>query len=101
MKTTDGLLIEIFKDNEIVDAREIPAKGDRDAMTIYSQVAFAHLGGRFPVEFSLPLQQGDSAYPAGMYYLHSSSFKIGDFGRLAFERKLVLIPASNHAAKVA
>lgn len=101
MKTTDGLLIEIFKDNECVDAREIPAKADRDAMTIYSQVAFAHLGGRFPVEFSLPLQKDDSAYPAGKYYLHASSFKVGDFGRLAFERKLLLIPASSDVMKVA
>ncbi|MGY5767750.1 single-stranded DNA-binding protein [Vibrio cincinnatiensis] len=100
MKNTDGLLIEIFKENEMVDSKIIPARGERSEMILYSQVAFAHLSGRFPVEFSLPLEKGDSYYPAGTYYLHASSFKVGDFGRLSFERKMILIPASSSSSKV-
>ncbi len=101
MKTLNGLTIEIFKDNETVDTRVIPPKGERGEMKLYSQVAFAHLGGRFPVEFSLPLEEGQPAYSAGMYVLHASSFKVGQFGRLEFERNLLLIPQSDSASKAA
>ncbi|EGR2117535.1 single-stranded DNA-binding protein [Vibrio cholerae] len=97
----EPLVIEIFKDNVIVDSRVIPAKGDRAEMTLYSQVAFAHLGGRFPVEFSLPLEKGDAPYAEGKYQLHASSFKVGDYGRLTFERKMVLIPLAQSAIKAA
>lgn len=101
MKTTDGLIIEIFKDNESIDTRVIPAKGDRAEMKLYSQVAFAHLGGRFPVEFSLSLQEGQPYYTEGRYVLHSSSFKVGQYGRLEFERNMILVPEHNQATKAA
>ncbi|HCG5116820.1 TPA: hypothetical protein NJY80_000006 [Vibrio parahaemolyticus] len=100
MKQISSLVIEIFQDNVVVDKRELPAKGDRPAMTLCSQVAFAHLGGRFPVEFSLSLQDGDAPYPAGKYFLDASSFEVGQYGRLGFTRNLVLIPI-DQASKAA
>lgn len=101
MKTLDPLVIEIFEENVVVDERVIPPKGDRGEMKIYSQVAFAHLGARFPVEISLSLEQGASPYPAGKYQLHISSFKVGQYGRLEFERNLMLVPVSTTAIKAA
>ncbi len=101
MKTTDGLIVEIFEDNVSIDTRTIPPKGDRGEMKLYSQVAFAHLGGRFPVEFSLSLEEGQTPYPAGRYVLHASSFKVGQYGRLEFERNLLLIPHSGSSVKAA
>ncbi|EIT7028600.1 hypothetical protein L2593_004142 [Vibrio vulnificus] len=95
------LVIEIFADNVQVDERTIPAKGDRAEMTLYSQVAFAHLGGRFPVEFSISLEKGQVPYATGKYYLDASSFKVGDYGRLAFERNLLLIPVDSFNSKAA
>lgn len=92
MKQISGLVIEIFQDNVCVDKRELPAKGDRAAMTLCSQVAFAHLGGRFPVEFSLSLQEGDAPYAAGKYFVDASSFEVGQYGRLGFSRNVLLIP---------
>ncbi|CAH7181249.1 fumarate reductase [Vibrio lentus] len=94
MNNTNGLIIEIFKENELVDSRVIPAKGDRGAMTLYSQIAYAHLGGKFPVEMSLSLEEGQPAHSVGKYYVHSSSFKVGNYGRLEFDRKITLIPVS-------
>lgn len=90
----DGLKIEIFKENELVDTRVIPAKGDRGEMRLYSQVAYAHLGGKFPVEMSLPLEEGQPYYTSGMYFIHASSFKVGNYGRLEFDRNIKLIPES-------
>ncbi|AYV19812.1 single-stranded DNA-binding protein [Vibrio mediterranei] len=101
MKNLDGLVVEIFEDNVCVDERVIPARGDRSEMKLYSQVAFVHLGGRFPVEFSLSLEQGASAYPAGKYQLHASSFKVGQYGRLEFERNLLLVPLNPASIKAA
>ncbi|HHF3243626.1 TPA: single-stranded DNA-binding protein [Vibrio alginolyticus] len=98
MKNISGLVIEIFPDNVVVDKRELPAKGDRPAMTLCSQVAFAHLGGRFPVEFSLSLQEGDAPYSAGKYFVDASSFEVGQYGRLGFSRNILLIPIDHAKA---
>lgn len=92
MKQINSLVIEIFPDNVVVNKRELPPRGERGAMTLCSQVAFAHLGGRFPVEMSLSLQEGDAPYPAGKYFLDASSFEVGQYDRLGFARNLVLIP---------
>ncbi|WP_234493734.1 G5P family DNA-binding protein [Vibrio maritimus] len=92
----NALIVEIFKDNETKDIRTIPPKGDRAEMKLYSQVAFVHLGGRFPVEFSLPLQEDETHYASGKYYLDQTSFKVGQFGRLEFERNITLIPVASN-----
>lgn len=92
MKQITSLVIEIFQDNVVVDERVLPANEKRGALTLRSQVAFAHIGGRFPVEMSLSLQEGDAPYPAGKYFLDASSFEVGQYDRLGFARNLVLIP---------
>ena len=91
---TNGLIIEVFKDNVISDERVIPAKGDRGEMKLYSQIGFAHFGGRFPVEMSIPLQKDQSPYPEGKYYLQASSFSVGNFNRLELAREMLLIPVN-------
>lgn len=85
------LIIEIFKENEIVDVRELPANEKRGALKLYSQIAYAHTGGKFPVEFKLPLEDGQPHYTAGKYYLTQDSFKVGQFDRLEFDRNLKLV----------
>ncbi len=98
MKQISSLVIEIFPDNVVVDERVLPANEKRGALTLRSQVAFAHLGGRFPVEMSLSIQDGASAYPAGKYHLDASSFEVGQYNRLGFARDLTLIPIDQSKA---
>ncbi|WP_305829479.1 single-stranded DNA-binding protein [Photobacterium leiognathi] len=86
------LIIEIFKENESIDTRTIPANEKRGELKLYSQVAYAHLGGKFPVETSISLEEGQPAYIAGKYELHQSSFQVGNYDRLEFSRKIVLVP---------
>ncbi|GLT14047.1 single-stranded DNA-binding protein [Vibrio algivorus] len=88
------LIIEVFKENEVVDVRELPANDKRAAMKLYSQVAYAHTGGKFPVEFRLPLEEGQPAYTEGKYYFTQDSFKVGQFDRLEFDRNLKLVPVN-------
>ncbi len=44
------LKIEIFQENVQTETRTIPAKDGKPSRTIYEQIAYAHLGGKFPVE---------------------------------------------------
>lgn len=92
------LIIEIFKENEVIDSRTLPANEKRGELTLYSQVAYAHLGGKFPVETSVSLEDGQPAYAAGKYLVHQSSFRVGQYDRLEFDRKLILVPLDNKAA---
>lgn len=90
-----GLIIEFFKENESIDIRELPANEKRGAMKLYSQVGYAHLGGKFPVETVISLEEGQPAYTAGKYYYGRSSFVIGQYDKLSFARNPVLIPVDD------
>ncbi|WP_070963511.1 single-stranded DNA-binding protein [Vibrio sonorensis] len=85
------LKIEIFKENEHIETRSIPAKDDKPAREIYEQVAYAHLGGKFPVEMKLQLEKGQPAYVTGLYTIHPSSFIINQYGSLELKRFGLLI----------
>nr|WP_012763641.1 single-stranded DNA-binding protein [Vibrio parahaemolyticus]ACS44818.1 fumarate reductase subunit C [Vibrio parahaemolyticus] len=85
------LKIEIFSENEQTETRIIPAKDDKPSRNIYEQVAYAHLGGKFPVEMKLQLDQGQPAYTAGLYTIHPSSFAINQYGSLELKRFGLLI----------
>jgi len=90
------LKIEIFQDDAQVKTRSIASKDDKPSRTIYEQVAYAHLGGKFPVEMKLQLDEGQPAYVAGIYTLHPSSFVINQYGSLELKRFGMLIePISN------
>ncbi|CCN70141.1 single-stranded DNA-binding protein [Vibrio nigripulchritudo] len=80
------LKIEIFPENAHVETRTIPAKDDKPARTIYEQIAYAHLGGKFPVEMKIQLEQGQPAYVAGLYTIHHSSFVINNYGSIEVKR---------------
>ncbi|HCG9143349.1 single-stranded DNA-binding protein [Vibrio parahaemolyticus] len=85
------LKIEIFPENVQIETRTIPAKEGKPTRNIYEQVAYAHLGGKFPVEMKLQLEEGQPAYVAGLYTIHPSSFVINQFGSLELKRFGLLI----------
>ncbi|CAK2226811.1 Single-stranded DNA-binding protein [Vibrio crassostreae] len=90
----NGLLVEIFKENEVIDPRTVPTKNG--PMTFYSQIGYVDLGGKFPVEFQIPLQDGQPFYTAGKYnVLMSKSCSVSQHGRLEFAREMFLIPANS------
>ncbi|MGR5413063.1 single-stranded DNA-binding protein [Vibrio astriarenae] len=87
------LKIEIFPENETVDVRTIPAKEDKPSRKIFEQIAYAYLGGKFPVEMKISLNQGDEAYPQGIYTVDQSSYLVNNFGGIELKRYgLKLIP---------
>lgn len=89
------LKIEIFPENVHIDTRVITSKDDKPSRTIYEQIAYAHLGGKFPVEMKLGLEQGQPAYVAGLYTIHPSSFVINQYGSLELKRYGLLIEPLN------
>lgn len=91
------LIIEVFKEDEKIDIRELPANEKRGAMKLYSQRVYAHLGGKFPVETSVSLEEGQPAYVQGKYYPHAQSFAVGKYDRLEFARQMILIPFEGKA----
>ncbi|MCG3887146.1 G5P family DNA-binding protein [Photobacterium leiognathi] len=80
------LKIEIFPEHEKKQSKLIPGKEGKPAKTIYEQIAYAYLGGKFPVEMKLTLSEEDQAYKAGLYTLDSSSFTVNNFGSLELKR---------------
>ena len=80
------LKIEIFTENETIETRTIPSKDDKPARTIYEQIAYVHLGGKFPVEMKLSLDKGQAPYAPGLYTLHPSSFAVNQYGALELKR---------------
>lgn len=85
------LKIEIFEEDERILTRNIPAKDDRPARVIREQIAYAHLGGKFPVEMKLQIEEGQPHYAAGLYTVHNSSFIVNRFGGLELKRFGMLI----------
>lgn len=88
-----NIIVEIFKENEQIIERIIPANGDRAELKLYSQDAYINLGGKFPVLFSLPVKP-DSGYKAGKYNLSLSSLEVGQYSRLMISRDISIIPIS-------
>lgn len=78
--------IEIFEEDVKVDVRTTRAKEDKPARQIYEQVAYAYLGGKFPVQIKLSLDDGQQPYPAGMYTPDSESYTVNNFGGLELRK---------------
>lgn len=85
------LKIEIFEEDERLITRTIPGKEGKSPRTIFEQRAYAYLGGKFPVEMKLSLDEGQPAYAAGIYTVHSSSYVVNNFGGLELKRFGMLI----------
>ncbi|MFB2718789.1 single-stranded DNA-binding protein [Shewanella xiamenensis] len=85
--------IEVFQEDVTVSARNMPLKDGKPGRTIYEQIAYAHLGGKFPVQMKLQVESPANVYPAGEYQIDSSSFVINNFGGLELKRfGLKIIP---------
>lgn len=80
------LQIEIFPENVALITRTLPPKDGKPGRSFNEQIAYAHLGGKFPVEMKLSVQDGQPPYNAGMYSVDASSFTINSFGGLELKR---------------
>lgn len=80
------LKIEIFPENANINSRTIPGKDGKAPRIIHEQIAYAYLGGKFPVEMKLSLEDSQNPYVVGVYSLDSSSFIVNNFGSLELKR---------------
>lgn len=90
------LKIEIFPEDVTVTARNMPPKEGKLGRTIYEQSAYAYLGGKFPVQMKLQVEDPAKAYPAGEYQIDSSSFVVNNFGGLELKRFGLTITPNNN-----
>lgn len=88
------LLIEIFKENEVIDVFEGISQKNGKPFRMLSQIGYAHVGGKFPKEFKIRLQDGQPYWPAGKYLLGMNSLVVGMRGDLEIGREMFLIPVN-------
>ncbi|MDF2185444.1 single-stranded DNA-binding protein [Grimontia hollisae] len=89
------LKIEVFPEDEQISIRTIPARDDKPERHIREQIAYAYLGGKFPVQMKLQIEEGQPHYAAGTYTVHSSSFTVNQFGGLELKRfGMIIEPVS-------
>jgi len=73
------------------------AKRTGKPYTIREQEAYLHVpGAAYPERCVLNLEDGQEAYPPGMFET-SNELYVGDFGRLAVSRRMVLSPVRKAA----
>lgn len=67
--------------------------GERAGQTyhIRQQEGWVHNGKAYPERFVISLQEGQVAYPLGMYQLSPASLEVGEYGRLQFARRIELL----------
>jgi hypothetical protein len=87
------LKIEIFPEDETIVTRTIPGRDGKQARTIYEQTAYAYLGGKFPVQMKLSIDEGQPPYTTGKYTVHSSSFTVNNYGGLELKRFGLILDA--------
>lgn len=63
----------------------VSSKTGRD-YTMREQFCYVDLGGDYPVEIKINLEDGQPAYTAGEYTIAPSSFKVGQYGSLMVDR---------------
>ncbi|MFN3014301.1 single-stranded DNA-binding protein [Vibrio coralliilyticus] len=80
------LKVEVFPEHEQIETRTIPSRDDKPPRVIYEQIAYAYLGGKFPVEMKLSLEKDESVYKAGIYMVDSSSFVVNNYGKLELNK---------------
>lgn len=69
--------VEIFKEDAVI------IEESRGEKKFYSQKAYLHKSGsRFPLEFKLSRKKSDHPYPAGMYQIDDTSYRINNYGKL-------------------
>ncbi|WP_144207727.1 single-stranded DNA-binding protein [Shewanella donghaensis] len=80
------LKIEVFQEDIQVISRTMPPKDGKPGRTFHEQTAYAYLGGKFPVQMKLQIEDPNKLYEAGEYQIDSSSFIINNFGGLELKR---------------
>ncbi|MBB1381416.1 hypothetical protein H5071_05405 [Shewanella sp. SR41-2] len=80
------LKIEVFQEDVNVTGRNMPPKDGKPGRTIYEQIAYAYLGGKFPVQMKLQVSEPSQPYTAGEYEIDSSSYVVNNFGGLELKR---------------
>jgi hypothetical protein len=76
-----GVKVQILKNFEQVETRSIKQK-DGSPRVLYSQKAYLHKGGAFPIEFTLSVDSPALAYPIGDYSLDLNCLRVNKFGSL-------------------
>lgn len=64
-------------------------KGEKWSMR--AQVGWLYNGGKYPVKVSLPLSDDQQPYQPGFYTFAPECFEAGDFDRMQFARRIVLV----------
>lgn len=78
--------IEVFPEDVRVITRTTKPKDGRPSRTIYEQVAYAYLGGKFPVQMKLSLDKDQEPYPEGLYTPDSGSYVVNNYGGLELRK---------------
>jgi hypothetical protein len=78
--------IEVFQEDVTVNGRNMPPKDGKPGRTIYEQIAYAYLGGKFPVHMKIQVSDPSQPYTAGLYKIDSSSYVVNNFGGLELKR---------------
>jgi hypothetical protein len=76
-----GVKVQILKDFAEVESRSIKGK-DGTPRVLYSQKAYLHKGGPFPIEFTLGVESPALAYAVGDYALDLNCLRVNKFGSL-------------------
>ncbi|QWT40828.1 single-stranded DNA-binding protein [Dickeya dadantii] len=83
--------IEIKQNQVTFQSRSgVSAKTGRE-YKLFEQLGYAWLGGDYPELIKINLEEGQPPYPAGFYFLHPSSFRVGSYNQLQIGR-IVLVP---------
>ena len=79
---------------QIIEGHHAPeSKPTKDNNVRWSQKAYLHNGGVFPVEMILSIPDASAAYPVGEYTISDDSFKVNQYGGLELSRwDLKLVP---------
>lgn len=87
------LVIEIVAGHEAVQTRMVQGKPR------FSQKAYAHLGGAFPHEIRVPVEDPQRPYRVGRYNVALNSYQVGKYGDLQINPfEFVLVPAGQASA---
>lgn len=93
--------IEIIAGFEAPQSRTVNGRDGQAPREVFSQTAFAHLGGPFPVQIRLPLESMQAYYQVGKYHLSDDSFRVGQYGDLQINPYgIKLLPIVQDAKKV-
>lgn len=95
------MTLKVLIMNAHVNQRDLPARGEKPAMTFRTQSAAIDRPGDFPLPFALSLDEGQAPYQPGEYTLCPTSFQNDKYGGLQFARRTVLIPHKIVAAAAA